>query len=120
MTAARDSSAIRRARGDTMSRTTTRIARSVAGALMLLVVPARGHADMRQDCVAQGGTYFEDGHCEVGRDEQRKKCIRQGGHFLSNGSCEIRRDPVEECKKAGGDGMSDGRCWRIVRPEDER
>jgi hypothetical protein len=56
----------------------------------------------------------------MGRDDRRKDCLRQGGRFTSSGDCEIRRDPVADCKKAGGDGMHDGRCWRIVRPGDVR
>jgi hypothetical protein len=88
--------------------------------LLGCVVPARLHAGAMSDCVARGGTYFEDGHCEMGRDDRRKGCLRQGGRFTSSGDCEIRRDPVADCKKAGGDGMHDGRCWRIVRPGDVR
>ncbi len=99
-----------------MNQRTTRVARRLAGVLMLvLVVPAPVRAGAMNDCVAQGGTYFEDGHCEVGRDDARKACLHQGGRFLSDGSCQIRRDPVDDCKKAGGDGMTDGHCWRIVR-----
>jgi hypothetical protein len=105
-----------------MARDTRRTARRLAGALLLLValapVPAR--ADAMRDCVEQGGTYFDDGHCETegGRDDARKACLRQGGRFLSNGQCEIHRDPVAACKEAGGDGMTDGHCWRVVRPGD--
>ena len=89
-----------------------------AALLLALAAPARVDAGAMQDCVAQGGTYFDDGHCEVGRDDQRKACLRQGGRFLSNGSCEMRRDPIKDCKDAGGDGYTDGHCWRAVRPGD--
>jgi hypothetical protein len=102
-----------------MRHRTTRVARRLAGILLVvLAVPVPARAGAMSDCVAQGGTYYDDGHCEVGRDDARKSCLRQGGRFLSSGSCEIRRDPVEECKKAGGDGMTDGHCWRAVRRGD--
>jgi hypothetical protein len=97
----------------------TSVARWLAGVLLLALVVASGvRAGAMDDCVAEGGTYFEDGPCEVGRDDSRKACLRQGGRFLSNGDCQIRRDPVKECKEAGGDGMTEGHCWRAIRPGD--
>ena len=97
----------------------TSVARCLAGVLLLtLVVPAGVRAGAMSDCIAEGGTYYEDGHCEVGRDDQRKACLRQGGRFLSNGDCEIHRDPVRDCKEAGGDGMTEGHCWRAIRRGD--
>ncbi len=98
-----------------------RVIRGLAAVLALAALtPVNGRADAMRDCVEQGGTYFEDGHCETehGRDDARRACLRQGGRFLSSGVCEIRRDPVAACKEAGGDGMTDGRCWRAVRPGD--
>ncbi len=89
---------------------------SAAGLLVLLLAPSSALADPRRDCAARGGTYFEDGTCEVGRDEHRKDCIRQGGRFHSNGECEIHRDPIKDCKSAAGDLMDHGQCYHIVRP----
>jgi len=87
-----------------------------AGLLVLLLVPSGAVAGRRQNCAARGGTYFEDGTCEVGRDDRRKDCLRQGGRFLSNGTCEIHHDPIQDCKNAGGDLMHRGKCYHVVRP----
>jgi hypothetical protein len=96
------------------------IVRPLTGVLMLLALAAPARAGSMRDCTAQGGTYFEDGRSELGRDDARKSCLRQGGHFRADGSCEIRRDPVQTCKEMGGDGMAEGHCWRFVRPGDRR
>lgn len=106
-----------------MRRETRRAARRRAGVLMLAALaPGPGRADGMRDCIEQGGTYYEDGRCEIegGRDDARTACLRQGGRFLANGQCEIHRDPVAACKESGGDGMTAGHCWRIARPGDRR
>jgi hypothetical protein len=92
---------------------TSRIVRWLAGAAVLATVAVAG-ADRMRDCVEQGGTYFNDGHCEVAREDPAHACRRQGGRYVGNGRCEFaptEQQQVDACKQAGGILMQAGRCY---------
>ena len=87
----------------------------IVAALALVVVRgAAARDDPMRACVERGGTYYEDGHCEVGGDAAAKACRRQDGTYRRDGSCEVERDPVEDCKAAGGVMMQQGRCYGLA------
>ena len=98
--------------------------RSIALVASLLVwllatpLPARG--GMR-DCAERGGVWFENGRCELAKDDAAARCHRQGGRWLSSsGSCETARvDPDEECRKRGGIGVHEGKCYRVRTRDDQ-
>ena len=80
--------------------------------LLSSVSPATaGNAAIRE-CVERGGTYLEDGTCEISADLARR-CRQLGGRYLGSGRCEIvdTADPIERCKQDGGVLMHQGRCY---------
>jgi hypothetical protein len=85
-----------------------------------IAAPPPTHAGMR-DCVERGGVWLESGGCELPNDDAAAQCHRQGGRWLSSsGRCEAAKvDLDEECRKRGGVGVHEGRCYRI-HTKDER
>lgn len=86
---------------------------SIVVGLALAATGAEGSAI--RDCVEQGGTYHEDGTCEIGAGEAARKCRRQGGR-LQGGWCYLpEEDPIDRCKAAGGVLLLEGKCYKPPR-----
>jgi hypothetical protein len=98
-----------------------RAAGALAGSIALaLVAPLPAWSGAMRDCVERGGTYLENGTCEMRDDEAAQQCRHQGGRYLaSSGRCELPRvDPIERCKQAGGVTIHEGTCYRLRRRDD--
>jgi len=94
---------------------------TLAGLIALaLATPLPARSDAMRNCVERGGTYLENGTCEIGADEAAKSCRRQGGRYLAtSGRCELpAEDPEERCKQAGGIGVHEGKCYRLRTRDD--
>ena len=84
----------------------------VSVGLLVFVSPATaGNAAMRE-CVERGGTYLENGTCDVSETPARR-CKRLGGRYVGNGRCEFEdtEDPIDRCRQDGGVLMHQGRCY---------